>query len=88
MRGNTWHECRGGCGFFIGLLRDGLGEWPPGSVAHCKPGSDINRVPVRCQLYQQKSCAELYAMHENDPDVGAPVVKTLDGTVVGPWTGA
>lgn len=72
MTGNTWHVCKGGCGFLIGLMRDGFFQYPPGSVAHCKPGSYVNRRPAPCELYHRLSCAELYRLHENEPVVPGP----------------
>lgn len=86
MRGNTWHKCRGGCGWLVGLLRDGLGDYEPGSVAHQKPEEDINVKPVQCELYRRLSAEELFELHEHDPVEPAPVwFRTADGAPVGPW---
>lgn len=86
MTGNTWHVCRGGCGWLVGLLRDGLGQYRPGSVAHQKPEADINVRPVACALYQRLDAEELWALHERDPVVAGPVwFAEADGTPVGPW---
>lgn len=72
MTGNTWHVCKGGCGFLIGLLREGLFHYRPGSIAHCKPEAFVNRRPAPCELYHRLSCEELYRLHENEPVVPGP----------------
>lgn len=89
MTGNTWHRCRGGCGHIVGLLRDGLDRYEPGSVAHTKPEADINVKPVACELYRTLEAEELWALHEHDPEVQAPAwFARADGTPVGSWRGA
>lgn len=70
----TWHDCKGGCGFIVGLIRDRftLPGHDAGSVAHTKPREHVNRVPVQCALYRDSTCAQLFALHEREPEVEPP----------------
>lgn len=70
---NRWFRCKG-CDGLIALLGDGLmPHYRPGSVAHTKPAADVNVRPAKCRLYQESECETLWAMHENDPEVDAPL---------------
>lgn len=68
---NVWFKCKG-CGQPAAYFGDGLPPWyPPGSVGHSKPESEIRPLGtaepsrVRCALYQQLDANEFWEVHKD-----------------------
>jgi hypothetical protein len=77
MNAGTWFHCLG-CGALAGYFPDGYTDpqtgsvIPTGAVCHTKPTRDINRVSVRCPLYQKLEPDEYWTAHKDAPRVDPP----------------
>lgn len=70
-----WFKCRG-CGAPAGYYPEGHelngAHICPGGVTHWKPRQDVNKNPVRCELWHRLTAMEFWQLHEHDERIEGP----------------
>lgn len=67
-----WYKCKW-CDGYVGILPDGVGFLPPGTVAHSKPASKIG-IPnsVTCVEYNRRNATQVAEAYINETPIESP----------------